>query len=100
MNERVRNYLIEVAKKKGIIHYQNLCDACDLGLDMSQSEDRNKIAKILGNISKYEYQNGRPLLSAIVLHKKTFDVGKGFFDMCQERGIYCGTTKEQQEKMF
>ena len=51
MNTRVRNKLIEVARKKGIIYYQQLCNECGLKLDMANNPShRSEIGTILGEI--------------------------------------------------
>lgn len=87
MNKRVRDKLIEVSRKKNIIHYQELCDTCDLKLDMRNNpHDRLVIGAILGAISEYEYKAGRPLLSAVVL-SKSGEEGDGFYKLCEELGI-------------
>jgi len=64
------------------------------GLDMSLQRDRTEIGRILGEISKNEHEQGRPLLSAIVLRKGGESPGKGFFTLAQELGLM----KPQQDK--
>jgi hypothetical protein len=87
MNTRVREHLIEVSRKKGIIGYQELCNLCGLKLNMRDSpHDRGEIGRILGEISAYEYKHERPLLSAVVL-SKSGEEGDGFFKLCEELGI-------------
>ncbi len=89
MNTRVREYLIEVARKRTdqIVTYQKLCDDCDLKLNMSKNpDDRTIIGKILDEISTYEYENDRPLLSSLVLRLSDKDEGEGFYKLCQKLG--------------
>lgn len=62
----VRNILINVASKKQLIYYSDLCKTANLRLDMSIPADRGKIGEILGHISRYEHENGRPLISSVV----------------------------------
>lgn len=100
MNNNVREKLIEVSRKKGIIHYQELCDSCNLKLDMRNSPaDRAEIGRILGEISEYEYLNERPLLSAIVL-SKSGEEGDGFFRLCEQLGITSDWKKLKKDDTF
>lgn len=90
MNTDVRKYLIkEVASRKGAtIGYQVLCDQCQLGLNMQASEfDRAEIGRILGEISTFEHENERPLLSSLVVNKSTGYEGDGFYKLCEELGF-------------
>lgn len=88
MNQTVRQALIEVARRKGeqTITYQDLCDQCNLGLVMRESEfARKEIGRILGEISTHEENNDRrPLLSSLVLTKGSNYEGDGFFKLCEE----------------
>ena len=52
----VRNILINVASKKQLIYYSDLCKTANLRLDMSIPADRGKIGEILGHISRYEHE--------------------------------------------
>lgn len=45
-------------------------------LDMGNPSDRDEIRLILGKISTYEHQHGRPLLTAIVVHKQDNTQGR------------------------
>ncbi len=99
MNYRVREYLIDLASKGKIIYYQQLSDACNLGLDMQASEwDRAEIGRILGEVSTYEHENGRPLISAIVLSKGSLYEGDGFFKLAEELGF--GSWKTLRDSGF
>lgn len=97
MEAIVRSYLIDVAKKQQITHYQDLCDNCKLGLDMSNPSDRNKVGAILGDILEFEHNNQRPLLSALVVHKGDQKIGYGFFEICESLGIMNAKTLEANE---
>lgn len=89
MNIKVREYLIEVARKRTdqIVTYQKLCDDCDLKLNMyNNPNDRTEIGKILDDISVYEYENNRPLLSSLVVRISDKEEGDGFYRLCQRLG--------------
>jgi len=88
MNKQIRKYLISIARRKGIVHYQELCDHFNLNLNMRERpHDRKEIGRILGEISTFEHnKDGRPLLSALVL-SKSFEEGDGFFKLAEELGF-------------
>ncbi|WP_434618142.1 hypothetical protein [Azospirillum sp. B2RO_4] len=81
--------LVGIAKKKGRDTYTNV--SVNLGWDMRLSRDRNKISKVLYEISWEEHQNGRPLLSVVVVRGRngvpTSNPGKGFYVMARGMGF-------------
>lgn len=88
MNERVRTYLVEIARSGKTITYQELSDQCKLGLIMRESEyARAEIGRILGEISVYEHENGRPLISSLVISKGDNYQGDGFYKLSEELGF-------------
>ena len=100
MNTRVREKLIEIASRKNIIHYQQLCNDCFLKLDMyNNPDDRKEIGRILGEISTYEFENDRPLLSAVVI-STTGEEGDGFYKLCEELGITSDWRKLKRDEVF
>ena len=101
MNQRVRSYLIELARKRTnqTITYQKLSDSCDLKLDMGNIVDRNKIATMLDEISTYEHANKRPLLSALVIRLSDGYEGDGFYKMAERLG-YGSWQKLKRENIF
>ncbi len=102
MNETVRRTLIELARKRGeqSITYQELSDQSNLGLVMRDSEyARAEIGRILGEVSVYEHQQKRPLLSSLVLSKGSGYEGDGFFKLCEELG-FGPWRKLQKDELF
>lgn len=89
MNELVRKFLIDRARQRTsqTIHYQELCNACGLKLDMSNPDHRNQIAVILRDISREENRHKRPLLSALVLRAEDQLEGDGFYKLADELGF-------------
>lgn len=88
MNENVRNHLIEIARKGKTITYQELSDQCKLGLIMRESVfARAEIGRILGEISTFEHNNNRPLISSLVIGKGDNYQGDGFYKLCEELGF-------------
>lgn len=88
MNHTVRNYLIKLAKQGGTTYYSQIAIDCELGLNLSLTKDRNKLADQLGEIAIHEFYNSRPLLTALVHHKgKPDSYGIGFYNICEYLGI-------------
>lgn len=91
MNHKVRSYLIELARQKTnqTIGYQKLSDDCRLSLDMQNNpQDRIDLGNILGDISKFEFNNGkRPLISALVVRIGDKTEGDGFYKLAEELGF-------------
>lgn len=87
MRPDVRTYLIEVARKGQMCTYSDVNDACQLGLLWEGDADSGEIGRILGEISVYEFEHNRPLLSAVVVGKNNPEQGKGFYTLCEELGL-------------
>lgn len=54
-----------------------------IGLDMGSPADRNRIARILDEISREEDSQGHPLLSAIAILRERNIPGEGFFKLAR-----------------
>lgn len=100
MNNKVREALIKVARSKKVIYYQELCNYCGLKFDMfNNPNDRREIGKILGDISIYEFDEGRPLLSALVISRNG-EEGDGFYKLCEFLGITKSWKKLKNDGVF
>lgn len=89
MTRGIYERLKEVARAGETITYSEIAPMADL--DMSSQADRTEIGRILGAISTREHEDGRPLLSAVVVLSNIGYPGKGFFTLAQELGIYDGS---------
>lgn len=87
MNERVREYLIAAARRGEFVTYSQVNRDCHLNLDFQFQPDRNEVGRILGTIGEYEYNEGRPILSAVVIHQDDSRHGVGFYNLCEELGL-------------
>jgi len=90
MNKNIRTYLIELSRQRAnqTVTYQKLSDDCSLGLNMLENpSDRTTLGKLLGEISTYEFNNGRPLLSALVLRSGDNYEGDGFYKLAEDLGF-------------
>lgn len=77
--------LKQIAQKQRTTTYSDIAPLA--GLDMDSPADRDKIREILGKISTYEPHNGRPMLTAVVVHKQDNMPGDGFFELAQHLGL-------------
>lgn len=96
----IREYLIEIAKKNEYTVYSELCDEiwnrCGTKLDMSIPEHRGRIGSMLGHISRYENEEGRPMLSALVITESTGKPGSGFYKLAEDLGLYTDSMDEKE----
>ncbi len=88
MHKGIYQKIKSIARNQDIVFYSEIAPLA--GMDMSSPKDRLEIGHLLGEISRYEHMHGRPMLSAVVVHKNNNKPGSGFFDLAQELGIYDG----------
>lgn len=97
MHKAICEKLKEVARAKKLITYSEINEECKLGLDFERPEDRGKIGELLDEISEHEVKSGRPMLSAVVVHKEqdgTYgDPGEGFYQLTRELEVFRGDNR-------
>lgn len=84
-DQAIRERLIVAAKRGEVVHYADLAKA--LGREMKGPNWAVHIGRILGRISSEEADNGRPLLSVIVVSRDTKLPGGGFYNLGQEKHL-------------
>ncbi len=90
MNQVLYEELTRLAKTKKLAAYSNVAPL--VGLSMDNAEDREEMARLLGEIAKYENQNDRPMLTSLIVHKGADNnPGEGFFSIAQELELYNGS---------
>ena len=94
IEERVRQYLIERAKRADPAHpfqskitYGDLCDAIDPDQHYWSYPRFRGIGTVLGRVSTVEHDHGRPMLSALVVQAGNLQVGKGFAGLGRDLGF-------------
>lgn len=99
---RVRTYLIERARNtspgsplQARITYTDLCKAIDPTQQYWASPRFRGIGKVLGRISSYEHENGRPLLSALVVQSGSYLPGNGFAGLGRDLGFQIQVGQER-----
>lgn len=89
MNRMLRERLIQVAASQDVVYYSEIAPL--VAIDMSSPPDREEIGRLLGEISEFEHDQGRPLLSAVAISHDGNRPGKGFYNLAQELGLHEGS---------
>lgn len=99
-NEKVKEFLVEIAKKRETINYGELCKAQYKELNFESFPDKTKLYKSLTEISKYEQKHDRHLLSVLVVDEITKIPGSGFFKLATDLNKYNGNESDEQRENF
>src|SRR6266545_6114335 len=93
IEDRVRQYLVARAKKadrrrpsEAKITYSGLCSAIDPDQHYWARPRFRGIGQTLGRICTFEHEQGRPLLSALVVRATDQQPGPGFADLARNLG--------------
>ncbi|WP_439555192.1 hypothetical protein [Dyadobacter sp.] len=85
MTTAIRTQLINLARLRTTWSYSQLNDQLQLGLNFSNSLDRDLIGEWLGEVSIHEYERGRPLISCLITHQYGMrEQGDGFYKLCEQ----------------
>lgn len=101
MNHKVREYLINAARMKDrFVFYSDVVKDCNLGFDLSNEYGQHQLSITLGEVSEFEYQHKRPLVSALAIYKneKINDHGDGFYKLAQSLGK--GKIKQLRDDLY
>jgi hypothetical protein len=85
MHEQIYKFLVDVANRRDCTTYTELTRLAGFGT--SQAIDHARLDAILAEISTFEHQQGRPLLSAVVLCDGADKTHLGFFTLARELGL-------------
>lgn len=97
MNKDLRQKLISVALQEDVfMHYDEVAEI--LGLTSSRLDHATIMNQALEEISVYEHNHGRPLLTAVVVRKEDLQPGQGFFKMAKHNGKQ--KSHEDNDKFF
>ena len=87
MNPAVYDRLLDLARNRRLTTYSDIAPLA--GLTMDVEADREAISEILGEILENEARAGRPLLTALVVHRgDDNNPGEGFFRTAAELGRF------------
>lgn len=84
LHRAIYEELKQLARRQQMTTYSDIAPLARL--DMDNPADREEMRKILGKISTYEHKHGRPMLTAIVVHKHDNIPGQGFFELGRHLG--------------
>lgn len=96
MNTQVRALLINHARNNTPVTYGDIMN--QLGLDHESPGDRLALSNELYEISKFEHEHKRPLLSSMAMYADLADHGAGFYELAEEFGF--GTKKKLTDELF
>jgi hypothetical protein len=88
VHQEIYERLKETAKNGELITYGEIAPLADL--NMESQGDRTKMGELLGEISTYEHEHGRPMLSALVVLSGIGYPGEGFYNLARYLGLYHG----------
>jgi hypothetical protein len=90
MDVTLYNILIDLARNDKLAAYSEVAPL--IALDMAREEDRNEIARRLGEIARHEYDNNRPMLTSLIVHYgDDNNPGEGYSSIANELGLYNGS---------
>ncbi|MBN1454587.1 MAG: hypothetical protein JW963_26455 [Anaerolineales bacterium] len=98
IHEEIYKRLIDEARRESTITYREVAEIT--GLDLEKPDHRNQLSWILGEISTYEHEQGRPLLSVIVVLSDIQQPSYGFYTLACDLGLYHGHTDLDEMEYF
>ena len=90
MREKIYEELKKVARAKRLITYS------DIGKKVGLKANDLELWQMLDQINRQEHEQGRPMLSAVVVQKEgeTYGApGDGFFKLARDLGVFQGDHK-------
>ncbi len=85
MLKEIRSQLIELARMNGTWSYSMLNDQLQLGLNFDDISHRKLVGDWLEEISLYELEKERPLISSMIVHKSgKKEQGNGYYKLCEK----------------
>ena len=99
MNQTLYNELLRLARSARLATYSEVSPLINLLMDNQQ--DRNEIARLLVEIAVNEHNEGRPMLTALIVHQgNDNNPGEGFFTIAHELGIFNGGRDQMDRLTF
>lgn len=93
MHAGIYDRLVDLARAQRLTTYSDIAPLAGLSMDVDQ--DRERISQLLGEIVVHEVRQGRPMLTAIVVHRGSDNnPGEGFFAIATELGLFNGSRQQ------
>jgi len=93
----VFNELVNAARSRGTVTYQELADL--IGLPITGDHMASELGHCLGAISEDQYARNRPMLSAVAVTVNG-EPGKGFFKLATALKKYNGSEAPEDRRHF
>lgn len=91
MNQALYERLVETARNRTYTTYTDVAPL--VSLDMEIAGDRDRMSLLLEEIARFEEDNKRPMLTAVVIHRHDNIPGEGFFKIAKDFGRFDGRDK-------
>jgi len=99
MNEQIYQALLEIARRRELTTYSDIAPLA--GLNMDIDTDRDAMSDILEAIARHEETEGRPMLTAVVIHRGSDNnPGEGFYAIATELQRYGGSRHQLRRLEF
>lgn len=99
MNQVLYVELVRLARFRLLATYSDVSPL--IGLSMENAPDREEIARLLGKIAEFEHGEGRPMLTALIVHRgNDNNPGEGFFSIAHDLGLYNGRRDQTSRLIF
>lgn len=87
MDTRLRQRLIEVARRRGFVSYGEVAAWLGIDTEVHRLDHCTELFEALGEVSAHEVKQGRPMLSVVVGHADDKMPGSGFFGLARDLGL-------------
>lgn len=99
MHTRIYERLIELARQKKLTTNGESAPLAVLSMD--HDADCDKMSTILEEIARHEEDEGRPVLTALVVHRgNDNNPGEGFFSIAKKFGRFNGSREPTERLKF
>lgn len=92
---RLRKVLIDFALKGETVNYTELVHRLQLPVSLELQMGWEKLGVMLSNICLFEFYEGRPLLSVLVIDEAIAEPRYGFYNLARDLGHYSGGNEDE-----
>ena len=89
--------LLNAARKKEGVSYEEIGQIMGLEAHVGMTKE---IGRLLGEINEDEYNNDRPMLSAVAVEATSRMPGEGFFQFAKQLSKFDGETDEDKREFW
>lgn len=98
--EFLRTYalLIRAAEMRGTVYYADV--AAIFGLPAQGSHTGSVVGQVLGEVTREEREQGRPMLSAVAVSQTNNRPGSGFYGLAETYGLISPDASADEKRAF